>query len=97
MTEELSQDRQRLIRRYMEESVGGAEPTGEGELPDPWRRETIVDPAPLVDLEPFPAPHPRLELVRWWIAAGVHRHPQVRLALALIVLAVAVGWLVARG
>jgi hypothetical protein len=95
MTEELSQDRQRLIRRYME-SADVDEATADVALPDPWRQEAVVDPAPLVDLEAFATSPPRLDLVRGWISAVRYRHPQLRLPLVIIVLAVAVGWLVAH-
>jgi hypothetical protein len=96
MSEQLSEQRQRLIRRYMEQSVATEEPRADVELPDPWRQETIVHPTPPVDLEPFATPAPRLEFVRRWISAGRHRHPQFRLALVIVLLAVAVGWLVAH-
>lgn len=96
MTEELSEHRQRLIRRYMG-SAEVDETTVEVDLPDPRRRETIADPAPLVDLEAFATPPPRLDVVRGWISAAGYRHPQLRLALLVIGLAVAVGWLVAHG
>ena len=84
MAKELSEDRQRLIFRYMQEAVRTepAEP----------RRRPAFDAFAQVD-----APPARLDLLRWRAAAVVHGHPQLRLALVLVVMAVTVGWLVARG
>jgi hypothetical protein len=85
MAEELSEDRQRLIFRYMQDTAR-AEPV------EPQSRPVLVD--RFVEVDAAPA---RLDLVRWRAAALVHAHPQLRLALVLVVIAVTVGWLVARG
>jgi hypothetical protein len=84
MAEKLSEDRQRLIFRYMQDTVR-AEPA------EPLRRPAF-DGVGQVDLPPA-----RLDVLRWRTAALVHGHPQLRLALLLVVMAVTVGWLVARG
>jgi len=84
MAEKLSEDRQRLIFQYMQEAV-------RSEPAEPPRRPAF-DRVGLVDLSPA-----RLDLLRWRTAALVHCHPQLRLALVLVVMAVTVGWLVAHG
>ena len=84
MAEELSEDRQQLIFRYMQGAV-------RSEPAEPLRRPAY-DGVAHVD-----APPARLDLLRWRAAALVHGHPQLRLALVLVVVAVTVGWLVARG
>lgn len=86
MAKELSEDRQQLIFRYMQEAV-------RSEPAEPRPRPAAFDGFGRVDA-PSPA---RLDLLRWRTAALVHGHPQLRLALVLVVMAVAVGWLVARG
>jgi hypothetical protein len=92
MAEELSPDRQRLIFRYMAEAASSEPAALVSDPPaDMW------SPAPFDDLGELEAAPARLEQVRWWLAGRLHRHPQLRLAVALVVLAVAVGWLVARG
>jgi len=88
VAEELSEDRQRLIFRYMQDAV-------RSEPAEPARaapRRPVFDVVGQVD--PAPA---RLDLLRWRTAALVHGHPQLRLALVLVVMAVMLGWLVARG
>jgi len=84
VAEELSEDRQRLIFRYMQDAV-------RSEPAEPARRP-VSDVVGQVD--PPPA---RLDLLRRRAAALVHGHPQLRLALVLVVMAVMLGWLVARG
>jgi hypothetical protein len=84
MAEQLSEDRQQLIRRYMQDTV-------RPEPPAP-RYRPALDGVGVVE-----APPARLDLLRWRAAALVHGHPQLRLALVLVVMAVTVGWLVARG
>jgi hypothetical protein len=61
--------------------------------PDEQRHRSAFDEVGHVDAPP----PPRLDLLRWRTAALVHGHPQLRLALVLVVMAVTVGWLVARG
>lgn len=84
MAEELSDDRQRLIFRYMQATV----PSEPAELPS----RPVSDGVGQVD-----APPARLDLLRRRAAVLVHGHPQLRLALVLVVMAVTLGWLVARG
>jgi hypothetical protein len=84
VAEQLSEDRQQLILRYMQD-------TARSEPAEPPRRPAF-DRVGLVDLPPA-----RLDLLRWRTAALVHGHPQLRLALVLVVMAVTVGWLVAHG
>lgn len=84
MADQLSEDRQQLIFRYMQEAV-------RSEPPEARRRPTL-DVFGQVD-----APPPsRLDLLRWRVGALMHRHPQLGLALVLVAIAVTVGWLVAR-
>jgi hypothetical protein len=83
MAEELSEDRQRLIFRYMQDAV-------RADSPEPPRLPAYDG---VGQFEPSPA---RLDLLRWRTAALVHGHPELRLALVLVVIAVTVGWLVAR-
>ncbi len=84
MAEELSEDRQRLIFRYMQDAV-------QSEPAEP-RPRPAFDGFAVVDAQPA-----RLDLLRWRTAALVRGHPQLRLALVLVVMALTVGWLVARG
>ena len=86
MAEELSEERQRLIFQYMQDAAH-AEPAETRP-----RARPAFDGFGQVDAQPA-----RLDLLRWRTAALVHGHPQLRLALLLVVMAVAVGWLVARG
>jgi hypothetical protein len=80
MAEKLSEERQRLISRYMGDPV-----RAQSQPADSHAESQVLDATPA-----------RLDVVRWWISARVHRHPQIGPAAALIVLAVGIGWLVAR-
>jgi hypothetical protein len=86
MAEKLSEDRQRLIFRYME----GTAPSARARPDDP-------PPRPAFDrFEQAALPPARLDVLRRRAAAVLHRHPQLPLSFVLVVMAVTVGWLVAH-